>query len=682
MGAGQNGAVPGRMPPVCELRWAAHGGETVERNPRPMRMPSFLSVRVLRLIVLVASIPSVMTALSEMAAFGQEDGDAIKRPVVFLDRSPRIVEYQLKRLDNTRLLLVERAATDAKYIPVYDAILRRPGIARQQRDEALEGLVALRKSDPVEVLLDALGRLDHDTAGDQQVARQLTGMLMEQPALDAALERLIVAAGGNGRFAATAAFVALMSLNRDAEVLAAAGGSDDALAASLSAVSLLSAADLRNRQRNRITDALGSSPSLTVRQAAVRALAETTAARPDSFRLIAALLPDSELRSTAVQALLKLADPEIDREVCREVVDSLVSRAERLEAEERTTDEFIDEMQLVDALLGRLAAADASGYRQRLRAVTVRIVRLRTVLEEMRYDTAWFAVEAGRPVQVIIQNDDLMPHNFVVTSPGQLQFVAEEGANAGPEPSGGLPPYVPSLPEVLQASPLVDAGRQQRLTFNAPTEPGEYPYVCTFPRHWMRMYGVMVVVPDLDAFQQDPVAPMDPLGNNRTFVKNWTLPDLIPLLPASASADREPGKLLFREATCAQCHRIDGAGGQVGPDLSEVLTRWKGDYKAVLREILEPSYRIEPQYTVQLIITNDGRTISGIVKAETDTALTVVENPEAKAPTVIPRSEIEEIVPSTTSMMPKALLDKFTAEEIMEILNYVCREPAGQADGN
>ena len=182
------------------------------------------------------------------------------------------------------------------------------------------------------------------------------------------------------------------------------------------------------------------------------------------------------------------------------VVDILVKYAEATPAAQRTTDEFIDAMQLADQLLARIPGADSRSYRARLREITVRVVRIHTVEEEMRYDVPYFAVEAGRPVQVVLRNEDLMPHNLVITAPGALQKVAQEGALLGPNPGFQKKPYVPGLPEVLFATGMVQSRQQERLTFTAPSEAGEYPFVCTFPRHWMRMYGVMVVVKDLDAW--------------------------------------------------------------------------------------------------------------------------------------------------------------------------------------
>jgi hypothetical protein len=57
----------------------------------------------------------------------------------------------------------------------------------------------------------------------------------------------------------------------------------------------------------------------------------------------------------------------------------------------------------------------------------------------------------------------------------------------------------------------VQRGESDTLKFTAPAKPGEYNFVCTFPGHWVRMYGVMLVVPDLDAWEGNRTLPSDPI---------------------------------------------------------------------------------------------------------------------------------------------------------------------------
>lgn len=73
--------------------------------------------------------------------------------------------------------------------------------------------------------------------------------------------------------------------------------------------------------------------------------------------------------------------------------------------------------------------------------------------------------------------------------------------------------YVPDSPLVLHATRLLNWGETDRLNFTAPIEAGEYPFVCTFPGHWVRMYGVMLVVDDLEVWESRRTPPKDPMTN-------------------------------------------------------------------------------------------------------------------------------------------------------------------------
>ncbi len=77
-----------------------------------------------------ATVIALVTALLATPAWSVQDhdGHGVKPPRLFLDKNPRIVAFQLKRLDNQRLLLAERSDDDPKYLPVHAEILRREGI--------------------------------------------------------------------------------------------------------------------------------------------------------------------------------------------------------------------------------------------------------------------------------------------------------------------------------------------------------------------------------------------------------------------------------------------------------------------------------------------------------------------------------------------------------------------------
>ena len=601
----------------------------------------------------------------------------VSAPKVFLDKSPRIVAYQLKRLDNQRLLMVERRTTDLKFVPVYAAILSRVGMSPQFRDEAVKALVKLQESNDVEVLLEAIGELDVADRDQERAARQLAGMLLRLPvpllkeqsdSLQAELEsdeelRRVIGAAG------------LITAGEKNAVFARLAREPDVQRVTLAAIPLLPTVQLRDSLRDDVLAVLERSKSKRVVRAAITALRFIPTDGADTFRRLAIYVSDDGLRDAAVKTLLTISSDQRSPEICEQLVNVLVEYAEAIPPANRTSDNFIDAMQLVDQLMARLPSGMARQFRDRLSEITVRVIRIRTVEEEMRYDVPYFAVEAGKSVQVILENHDLMPHNLVITTPDSLKEVAMLGLQVGPDKGWNGLPYVPESAKVLHASEMVAPDQQARLTFTAPSQPGEYPYVCTFPQHWYRMYGVMVVVEDLDGWLKDPVEPANPIGSNRSFVQAWTVDDLKSDLDSQLRGrSLDIGKRLFAEASCAGCHKMAGEGGVIGPELTGLLERWKGDKVGVLREVLEPSHKVDAKYVMQRILTVDGRTVTGVLVEENDDVVKLLTNPESKEPTVVLQDDIEAMVPSSVSMMPKALMDQYTKDEIFELLAYLLKE--------
>lgn len=112
-------------------------------------------------------------------------------------------------------------------------------------------------------------------------------------------------------------------------------------------------------------------------------------------------------------------------------------------------------------------------------------------LEEIAFNVDTLEVEAGSHVKLTFINEGIdmpMVHNVVFTAPDKYKLVAIAG-----EKLGGSGDYVPDIPAVLAASPLVLPGQTIKMEFTAPTKPAAYHYVCTYPDHWQRMHGVLLV---------------------------------------------------------------------------------------------------------------------------------------------------------------------------------------------
>jgi azurin len=120
-------------------------------------------------------------------------------------------------------------------------------------------------------------------------------------------------------------------------------------------------------------------------------------------------------------------------------------------------------------------------------------ITLKVVEHVMQYDQKMITVKAGQQVNLLFENPDFMQHNVLIIKPGTLDKVGAAADALARDPKGAEKHYVPKMPEVLYASTLVDPEGRVTLNFTAPSTPGDYPYVCTFPGHWRIMNGIMRV---------------------------------------------------------------------------------------------------------------------------------------------------------------------------------------------
>lgn len=102
---------------------------------------------------------------------------------------------------------------------------------------------------------------------------------------------------------------------------------------------------------------------------------------------------------------------------------------------------------------------------------------------------------AGEYLALVFENPDDMPHNWVLTEIGTADAVASLADRMIAQPDAFARHYVPESTDILCHSRLMLPHTRTTLYFNAPTKPGRYPYLCTFPGHTQIMRGVLVVEP-------------------------------------------------------------------------------------------------------------------------------------------------------------------------------------------
>ncbi len=278
---------------------------------------------------------------------------------------------------------------------------------------------------------------------------------------------------------------------------------------------LIPDAKLRAQFYPQVKPLLAEAPDEATQVAAIEAAGYIPGNEQEIFAALGEVIQKREgaPRAAAIRSIDRIPAAKWDPAAAESLAKAVVKLVEGVPADQRTTPAAIDAIQFGNDLAGGLPPAQGAPIRKALRELGVRIVLIKTLPEQMSYDLRYFVAEAGKPVEIVLENPDTMPHNIVFTTPGAMQEVALQGGAMPQLADPAVKPYVPDSPKVLSASRAAEAGESTKLSFQAPKEPGEYPFVCTFPGHWVRMYGVMVVVDDIEKFDQSPVAPKDPVLN-------------------------------------------------------------------------------------------------------------------------------------------------------------------------
>jgi putative heme-binding domain-containing protein len=131
--------------------------------------------------------------------------------------------------------------------------------------------------------------------------------------------------------------------------------------------------------------------------------------------------------------------------------------------------------------------------------------------------------------------------------------------------------------------------------------------------------------------------------------------------PGNARAGRE----LFTKH-CAACHRLNGEGGAVGPDLTHAN---RSDRDFLLVSLVDPSAVIRKEYLSYTAETHDGRLVTGVMTAQSPTTVTLT-NAKAEA-TTLKRDEITSLRESPVSLMPEGLLTPLKAQELRDLFAYL-----------
>lgn len=247
--------------------------------------------------------------------------------------------------------------------------------------------------------------------------------------------------------------------------------------------------------------AIGNDLAGALRRGAIRAAVSLPLEPATTFTALSGLISRGEQVPAAAAGIRVLPAASWPKPAAGAAAKSLVAWAKSVPENNRTARDYVETVQLASDLAGQLPPDEATTLRRELRSMRVPVYVVHTVREQMRYDTSRLVVEAGKPFEIILENNDFMPHNLMIVAPGQRDRIGNAAALMSPtalDRRGRA--YIPKVEGIIEATKLLNAGQTETLKVPGINQEGEYEFVCTFPGHHQVMWGWLIVTKDVDAY--------------------------------------------------------------------------------------------------------------------------------------------------------------------------------------
>jgi putative heme-binding domain-containing protein len=136
---------------------------------------------------------------------------------------------------------------------------------------------------------------------------------------------------------------------------------------------------------------------------------------------------------------------------------------------------------------------------------------------------------------------------------------------------------------------------------------------------------------------------------------------------AEAKGDPMRGREVF-VAQCAGCHRLDDVGKAVGPDLAGLREK---SPRVLLEAILDPNRAVEDKFVAYNVVTQDGRSFTGLVQVESGNSITLAAA-DGQVHTLL-RDDIETFATTGRSLMPEGFEKAIPPERMADLLAFLAR---------
>jgi putative heme-binding domain-containing protein len=162
------------------------------------------------------------------------------------------------------------------------------------------------------------------------------------------------------------------------------------------------------------------------------------------------------------------------------------------------------------------------------------------------------------------------------------------------------------------------------------------------------------------------VSDIQPEGPGR----RWTVEEALPMMENLAGRDFVKGKAMYAASLCLSCHTMRGEGGAVGPDLTQLGTRFSA--KDILDATINPNTVISDQYAATIFYLHDGSSIMGKLANEESDKYIVSQNPfDPNTLREIPKKDVKSKKLSEISIMMPGMINRLNEEELKDLVAYL-----------
>jgi azurin/glucose/arabinose dehydrogenase len=383
---------------------------------------------------------------------------------------------------------------------VLTAIVRRSAATDADRLNALTALSKASGAGHVAQLFEVFGT---NMEGSETMAASFARLLLWQHAdeLRPHRERLArLAVSNTSTELRRAAWVAQALADGSFEnVWAAASKSDASLVDLLEGIPLLNDKDFRAKAYGRVEPMVrpGIDETPELRRAAIHAIASMNYQPATVFGYLTGLIQRGQEVTDAARGMRLLPRTNWPKADAGSAAAGIAAWARTVPADDRTSQDYIEAIQLASDLSSFLPPDEMAAFQGGLAKLQVPVFVIRTVREQMRYDTPRLVVSPRQSIEIRFENVDFMPHNLVIVKPGGRERVGQATAHMKPdELDDEGRAFIADREDILAATRLLETGQKAVLKLKTPSKEGEYEYLCTYPGHYQIMRGQLIVTSD------------------------------------------------------------------------------------------------------------------------------------------------------------------------------------------